>query len=221
MGLLGLLVIAGQIPEADAHIRDQVVDQMDGGGQHGVVAGHRQRIVELHVVHIIGGILVQMRHRHVERGHVLLGGALAGQTHDAHLNHPAELVKGLCAAHFVGALDPGARLLDVIRVPQQHLSVAAPVDGTQEFQNRQTLPQRAAPDAQHLGQIALRGQILPYPDVTVLNGLDQSLHNKLRHPRCGVLLYFFNMHGDYSLSFLFCRKGASQVLTAILHGVFS
>ena len=162
-----------------------------------------------------------MRHRYVERGHVLLGGALAGQTHDAHLDHPAELVEGLRAAHFVGALDPGARLLDVIRVPQQHLSVAAPVDGAQKFQNRQTLPQRAAPDAQHLGQIALRGQILSHADMSVLDGLDQCLHDKLRYARRGVLLNFFNMHGDYSLSFLFCRKGASQVLTAILHGVFS
>ena len=102
---------------------------MNGGGQHGVVAGHGQGIVKLHIVHIVGGVLVQVTDGLVQSGHVLLRGALAGQAHDAHLDDPAELVEGFRSAHLIGALDPGAGLLNIVRVPQQHLAVAPAVDG--------------------------------------------------------------------------------------------
>ena len=104
VGLLGQLLVAGQIPKPHPHIGDEIIHQVNGGGQHGVVAGHGQGIVKLHIVHIVGGVLVQVADGLVQNGHVLLRGALAGQAHDAHLDDPAELVEGLRSGLRVDAV---------------------------------------------------------------------------------------------------------------------
>ena len=119
------------------------------------MAGHGQGIVKLHIVHIVGGILVQVADGLVQGGHILLRSPLAGQAHDAHLDDPAELIERLCAAHLIGAFDPAAGLLNIVCVPQQHLAVAPAVDGAQKFQNSQALSQGAAAHTQHFRQVSL------------------------------------------------------------------
>ena len=184
------VLIIRQIPEADANIGNEVIDQMDRRGQHGVVAGNRERIVEFYIVHIIARFLSQTLHGDPDALKVLLRCAGTGELHNAHLDHLTELVEGLAAVDLIRVLDPGAHLFDVIGVPQQHLAVSLALNGAEVFQNGKALAQRATPNAEALGKVALRRQLLPDLNAPLLDRADQGLHNKLRNFRRGIFNLF-------------------------------
>ena len=114
--------------------------------QHHIVARRRQRRVELHIRHVVVGVLLQPFHGSADSLQILLCGPLTGKTGNGHLVDTAKLVEVLPRVQLIGHPDKCDRLADKVRVAGHPLPVAVGLDSSQKLQDGQALPQRTPPD---------------------------------------------------------------------------
>ena len=173
MRLLRALLIIRQIPEADTDVGDQIVDQMDRRGQHGIVTRYGERVMELHIIFVFAWVLFQMLDRCCHRRNVLVRRTLAGKLDDTDLYDLSELIECPARVHLVRAFNPGTDFLNKVRIAQQDLPVSAALDRPKKLQDSKALSQRAAAHAEAFGKLALTGKLLPHMNVSCLNCSDE------------------------------------------------
>ena len=121
---LRLSDVVRQHEKADTHVRDHAVDQMHRRRQHHVVARCRQRRVELHIRHVIVGILLQPFHGSADGLQILLCGPLAGKAGNGHLVYPAKFHAVPQRVLLVREAHEGHRLAEIAGVLHNHLAIA-------------------------------------------------------------------------------------------------